>query len=140
MNIDPESFYSDAERYDLVEGVFATGEFLEFYRRQISRYAEPVLELACGSGRLTIPLAAEGIDITGLDISSEMLDRAKLKAAERRLNTPFIHGDIRDFHLGKRFQLIFIPAQSLSHLYVRDEIEACFSCVRQHLVHRKVNL
>ena len=37
MDSNPVSFYSDARRYDLVEGVYATGEFLDFYRRQVSR-------------------------------------------------------------------------------------------------------
>lgn len=133
MDSKPVSFYSDARRYDLVEGAFATGEFLEFYRRQVSRYGEPVLELACGSGRLTIPLAKGGINITGLDISTNMLDLAETKAAEQKVNVSFIHGDIRDFDLSKSFQLIFIAAQSLSHLYKREEIEACFTCVRKHL-------
>ncbi|HUI90588.1 MAG TPA: class I SAM-dependent methyltransferase [Anaerolineales bacterium] len=73
MDSTPTDSYSDARHYDLVEGSYATGEFLDFYRRQVSRYGEPVLELACGSGRLTIPLAAAGINITGLDISVEML-------------------------------------------------------------------
>jgi hypothetical protein len=35
--------------------------------------------------------------------------------------------------LGEKFKFIFIPAQSLSHLHTREEIEECFSCVRRHL-------
>jgi len=56
-----------------------------------------------------------------------------MKAAEQKVNVSFIRGDIRDFDWGKSFQLIFIAAQSLSHLYKRDEMEACFACVRKHL-------
>ncbi len=63
-------------------GAYASGEPLDFYRRQVSRYGEPVLELACGSGRLTIPLANEGVNITGMDISEDMLNLATLKASE----------------------------------------------------------
>jgi SAM-dependent methyltransferase len=133
MNSNPVNFYTDAWRYDLVEGAYATGNFLDFYRRQISRYGEPVLELACGSGRLTIPLAEDGIDITGLDISKEMLALAKRKASERGIDIPFIRGDIRKFGLRKRFKFIFIPAQSLSHLHEQEEMEDCFSCVQRHL-------
>jgi len=40
---------------------------------------------------------------------------------------------MRNFDLGEKFKLIFIPAQSLSHLHTREDIENCFSCVRQHL-------
>jgi SAM-dependent methyltransferase len=114
-------------------GAYATGDFLNFYRRQIARYGEPVLELACGSGRLTIPLAESGVNITGLDISEDMLDLARLKASARGVSLHLIQGDIRNFDLGEKFKFIFIPAQSLSHLYKREEIEDCFSCVRRHL-------
>ena len=133
MNDDYVSFYSDAERYDLVMGAYASGDQLNFYHRQIARYGEPVLELACGSGRLTISLAKEGVNITGIDISEDMLALAKLKASTDRLNIRFVQGDMRNFDLGETFKFIFIPAQSLSHLHTRAEIEDCFACVRRHL-------
>jgi SAM-dependent methyltransferase len=127
------NLYSDAQHYDLVMGAYAIGDQLKFYRDQIACYGEPVLELACGSGRLTIPLANEGVKITGIDISESMLDLAKLKALENHVNIRFIQGDMRNFDLGEKFKFIFIPAQSLSHLHTRGELEKCFSCVRRHL-------
>lgn len=133
MNDDYVSFYSDAQRYDLVMGAYASGDQLNFYRRQVARYGEPVLVLACGSGRFTIPLANEGINITGMDISEEMFHLAKLKASKSGASIRFIQGDIRTFDLGETFKFIFIPAQSLSHLHTREELEDCFSCVRRHL-------
>lgn len=133
MSDDFVSLYSDASRYDVVEGEYATGDFLDFYRRQIDRYGEPVLELACGSGRLTIPLAEAGIEITGVDISKEMLELARLKASRRGVELNVAREDIRRFNLARQFKFIFIPAQSLTHLHKREEIEDCFSCVRQHL-------
>ena len=125
--------YCDARRYDLVMGEYAVGDMLEFYRRQVSHYGQPVLELACGTGRLTIPLAEDGVDIVGLDISPHMLELAEEKARGRHLRIPFVRGDVRAFDLGRKFKFIFIPAQSLSHLHQRDELESCFACVRQHL-------
>ena len=133
MNDDHIDFYSDAQRYDLLMGDYASADVLNFYRRQVARYGEPVLELACGSGRLTIPLAGEGVNITGMDISQEMLNLATLKASKSEGNIRFIQGDMRNFDLGEKFKFIFIPAQSLSHLYTRTEIEDCFACVRRHL-------
>ena len=130
---DYESFYSDARRYDLIMGAYASGEGFSFYRQQVARYGESVLELACGSGRLTIPLAREGINITGMDISVEMLQLAKVKASQSGASLRLIQGDMRRFDLGEKFKFIFIPAQSLSHLHTRPEIEDCFSCVRRHL-------
>ena len=133
MNDDYVNFYSDAQRYDLVMGAYASGDQLNFYRRQVARYGEPVLELACGSGRLTLPLAKEGIQITGVDISEDMLALAKWKASQDMVNIRFLQGDMRSFDLGEKFKFIFIPAQSLCHLHTREEIENCFSCVRRHL-------
>lgn len=133
MSDDYVSLYSDARRYDFALGAYATGDFLDFYRRQIARYGEPVLELACGSGRLTIPLAKGGLNITGMDISEPMLDLAKSKASESGVNIRFLQEDIRSFDLGEKFRLIFIPAQSLSHLHTRPEVEHCLACVRRHL-------
>jgi ubiquinone/menaquinone biosynthesis C-methylase UbiE len=130
---DSVNLYSDAQRYDLVMGAYASGDSLNFYRKQIGSYGEPVLELACGSGRLTIPLAREGIKITGMDISEDMLDLAKWKASSSGVNLRFLQGDMRSFDLGEKFKLIFIPAQSLSHLHRLEDVENCFSCVRRHL-------
>jgi len=134
MRNDPLKLYSDPERYDLVMGAYASGDHLNFYRRQIERHGQPVLELACGSGRFTIPLAKEGVDIIGLDNSQTMLRAAASKALAHEVDAGrFLDGDMRRFDLGRKFKLIFVPAQSLSHLHTREEIEECFACVRRHL-------
>ena len=130
MSVD---FYQDARRYDLFEGAIATGNFLDFYVRQIERYGEPVLELACGSGRLTIPLTEKGFNVKGLDISDEMMNLAKEKAQRRNIELDLVKGDMTDFDLGEKFKLIFIPAQSLTHLYEVSAVEKCFACVRKNL-------
>ncbi len=130
MSVD---YYQDARRYDLFEGAIAAGNFLDFYARQIEKYGEPVLELACGSGRLTIPLTEKGFNIKGLDISDEMMNLAKEKAHHRNIELDLVKGDMTDFDLGEKFKLIFIPAQSLTHLYEISEVEKCFACVKKHL-------
>ncbi len=126
-------YYQDARRYDLFEGEFATGDFLDFYVRQIERCGEPVLELCCGSGRLTIPLMEKGFAVKGLDISDEMMQLAEEKAQARNVKLDLIKGDMTDFDLGEKFNLIFIPAQSLTHLDEISAVEKCFACVKKHL-------
>lgn len=133
MDHSGKSLYDDARCYDLIMGKYATGPLLDFYHKQAVRIGEPVLELACGSGRLAVPLAQTGITIAGLDISRHMLNMAELKAAERGVDIQFMQGDIRNFDLGRKFKFIFVAAQSLSHLHIREEIEKCFQCVRRHL-------
>ena len=127
------NYYKDPQRYDLFEGEFAIGDFLNFYVRQIEKYGEPVLELACGSGRLTIPLTEKVFNIKVLDISDEMLELAKEKARRRNVKLDLVKGDMTDFDLGEKFRLIFIPAQSLTHLYEISQLEKCFACVKRHL-------
>ena len=124
------SLYSSAELYDLVHLGPHKGE-VEFYLRQAERFGKTVLELACGTGRLTIPLAARGLQMTGLDLSAAMLDRARHKATS--VPTNFVLGDMRDFDLGTHFDLIFIPINSICHLLTRADVEACLRCVCQHL-------
>jgi SAM-dependent methyltransferase len=127
------NLYSDAERYDLVYGPYATGELVAFYRRQVSRYGEPVLELGCGSGRLLIPLAEDGTAITGVDLAPVMLDLARKKAASRSLEISVTTADMRSFDLGKKFKLILLPANAMMHLVTRDEVDGCLGSVLRHL-------
>ena len=111
-----KTLYSDAERYDLVYGPYGTGEFVAFYRRQVSRYGEPVLELGCGTGRLLIPLAEDGTNMIGVDLAPAMLDVARKKASSRSLEISVATADMREFDLGKKFKLILLPANAMMHL------------------------
>lgn len=129
------SLYTDADLYDLVHLGPWKGE-LEFYLRQVERVAraEPqVLELACGAGRLAVPLSQRGLKMTGLDLSGEMLERAKSKAEQVGAAVEWLQGDMRSFELGRRFDLIFIPINSVCHLLSRDDFERCLACVKAHL-------
>lgn len=106
----------------------------DFYKRWCEKAAGPVLELCCGTGRLTIPLKKAGINITGLDFTPAMLESAQIKAQKEKISIDLIEGDMRNFRLNKQFAMIFIPFNSLQNTYTRDDIEAVFSSVRQHLL------
>ncbi len=103
------------------------------YLRRAQACGGPVLELACGTGRLALPIAAAGFDTTGLDASAAMLAEAERKARESGLPIDFIHGDMRSFELGRRFRMIFVGARSLQHLMDIADLVACFSAVSRHL-------
>jgi ubiquinone/menaquinone biosynthesis C-methylase UbiE len=79
-----------------------------------------ILELCCGTGRLTIPLVQEGYHITGIDNSTAMLKQAKAK----KLNLPisFLNADIRTLKLPELYDVIFIPYNSIHHLYIQIRI------------------
>lgn len=128
----PDTLYTAAELYDLVHLGPWKGE-LEFYRRQSARTGPRVLELACGTGRLTVPLASAGLAITGLDRAPAMLARARARAAQAQVDVPLVEADMRTFALGRQFDLIFIPVNSFCHLLTREAAEACLRSVRAHL-------
>jgi len=92
-----------------------------------------VLELACGSGRLTLPIAGIGTEIAGLDASEPMLTLAREKAAHANLQVDWYLGDMADFNLDRRFPLIFVPNNSIAHLLTWQDFGRCLACVRQHL-------
>jgi SAM-dependent methyltransferase len=130
---DEQTLYDDSIFYDLVHGEFATPETLAFYEDKIARFGQPVLELASGTGAYAIPLAEKGVEIVGIDISDEMLSRAKEKAAARNVAVDLRRGDIRDFELNQKFSLILLLGNSMQHLLTREDVEKCFAAVKRHL-------
>lgn len=94
-----------------------------------------MLELACGSGRIAVPLASDGVRVVGLDLSGAMLARARARAARCGVEVAFVQGDMRDFSLDETFELILIPFSSFLHLEPRDRL-ACLARVREHLAPR----
>lgn len=129
MPSEVSNFYKDGPRYDAVLG--GQADDLAFYLARAKAAQGPVLELACGTGRLTIPLAKSGADMTGLDLSDAMLEQARKKAGS--LPIDWAWADMRDFQLGRVFKLIYIPYNSLQHLHEREDIEACFASAKRHL-------
>ena len=126
---DNQAEYKNAGRYDL-ENDKSEPE-TSFYLALARRFGEPVLELGCGTGRFTIPLAQQGVKITGLDLSPEMLARARQKAGSQQIE--WVQADIRRFSLGRQFSFIFESGATFQHLLERIEHEAFLGCVRQHL-------
>jgi SAM-dependent methyltransferase len=121
--------YADPVIYDLENNHFEPdGPFFLALARQLGG---PVLELGCGTGRITIPLAQQGINITGLDIAPAMLAQARRKAGD--LPVQWLEGDVRAFSLHKQFRLIFTSGCTFQHLLERPDQEAMLACVREHL-------
>lgn len=122
-----------AVRYDAAVPV-QPGE-VEFYlelAQQAQANGLPTLEPACGTGRVTIPLAREGIDITGLDNSAAMLARAREKAAGIT-NASWLEADMRSFDLPGPFGLAIIPAGSFQLLLTTEAQLDCLRTIFRHL-------
>lgn len=109
---------------------------IEFYRELIGRSplsSFGVLEVACGTGRITWRLAKDGIDITGFDISPELLEIARNKSPGMS-NVNWLLGDMRTFEIGKRFGFVISPGHSFQFMTTPDDQVKCLEQIRSHLV------
>ena len=108
----------------LVDALFPAGAHLPYYV-EFARQTSGVLELACGPGQLTVPIATAGFPTVGLDLSAHMLTTAKERAATANVSVGYVLADMRNFDPGRKFALIFIARNSLLHLHSTDlEIRA----------------
>jgi SAM-dependent methyltransferase len=125
--------YDVPELYDLVMIPNAAAE--AFYAEEARKRGGLVLDLACGSGRFTIPLARLGIKVAGGDISEAMLHRARAKAAEAGVDIDFRQMDMREVALpDRRVGLILIAANSLLHLHDIEDLRRCLQAAGRQLV------
>ncbi len=109
---------------------------LAFYLAEARECQRPVLEVACGTGMILLPMLREHIDAYGFDISGDMLGALTAKAqaegigdVERRVSRM----DMADFHYDTKFGAIFIPARSFLHLTEQEKQLACLTNTRGHL-------
>jgi SAM-dependent methyltransferase len=131
IDLDCLPLYEDAQFYDLE---FASRDLeIPFYRRWAKNAAEPILEVACGTGRLTLPIAEDGREIVGLDVSAPMLERAREKAARRGLSVRWVLQDCRLMDIGESFALIFSATNAMQHLLDGPSVDAFLSAARRHL-------
>lgn len=110
---------------------------VQFYIQEAEKAGSPVLELGCGTGRILIPVAEAGIDVTGLDNSPEMLAIAERKISKLDAKTQgrikLVKFDMRDFSLDQKFKLIMIPFRVFLHLLTPEDQRRALACVREHL-------
>ena len=123
--------YIDGKHYDQL--FLEDSEDISFWISQAEKYGKSILELACGTGRITIALAKAGFEVTGIDYADGMLQEAREKSAKAGVEIEWVKGDMRDFNLGKKFSLIILAGNTLCHLLTLADFEACASAVRGHL-------
>jgi SAM-dependent methyltransferase len=134
--------WGDAWAYDVATGPFK--DDIPFWERLVAeRRPRRVLELACGTGRLSFPVAHLGrqarsdFQFVGLDLSGSFLDRARarLTTSEASLNgsTRFVQGDMAPFDFGQRFDLIFLAYNSFAYLTDEEQRRSMLAAVSRHL-------
>ena len=125
-----------AEFYDYFP-LYAARDDVGFYVEEAVQAGGHVVELGCGTGRILIPIARAGVQITGIDASRSMLATCAAKLAREdtatRARTRVVRGDITDFSVGESATLAIAPFRSFQHLIAVDEQLACLHCVHRCL-------
>ncbi|MGB7437737.1 MAG: class I SAM-dependent methyltransferase [Candidatus Acidiferrum sp.] len=126
-----------ADYYDSSPIVKRRTHDVAFYVNAAGRFGDPVLELGCGTGRITVPIAEAGYRIVGLDVSERMLERAAEKRAalrrETRERVHLVQGDMTRFDLQDKFRTVIIPFRPFQHLLEVEQHINCLNCVTKHL-------
>jgi ubiquinone/menaquinone biosynthesis C-methylase UbiE len=119
---------------------YETVEFKDdvpFYCEYARECGGEVLELACGTGRVLIPIAEQGTPITGLDASARMLAIAEKKKSalpkERGTHVKLVHGNMKMFDLKQTFSLIIVAFRSFQCLLNKEDQNACLTSIHRHL-------
>lgn len=108
-------------------------EDLPYWLGLAAQHGGPILELGCGTGRVTLPLIQAGYPVTGLDHSAEMLAAFKTLAAQAGIvDLPLVQADLTDFQLDQRFPLILLPCNTYSTLS-ESQRQAALECITRHL-------
>ena len=104
-----------------------------FYEWRLSANGGRALEVACGSGRLLLPLLRDGLQVEGLDTSRDMLHRLRAKARVMNLSPVLHEAPMQDFDLPGRYRTVFVPATSFGILVHPTEGAAALACFQRAL-------
>ncbi len=113
--------YDDRPRGDEAESVRLLGELAP----------GSALEFAVGSGRIALPLSAAGVQVTGIDLSPDMLAVMRSRPGGDAIAAH--HGDMTTTDLGKRYPLVYLVFNSIFNLLTQDEQVRCFQNAARHL-------
>jgi SAM-dependent methyltransferase len=133
--------FQSAELAAIYEAVYADRDDAGFWQAMAAAAGGgPILELGCGTGRVLLPLARDGFEITGLDLSAQMLERcrAKLQAEppEVRDRARLVAADMTSFDLGRRFAAIICPFAGFQQLRTVEQQLECLDRCRTRLLPR----
>jgi SAM-dependent methyltransferase len=122
------------EVYDMVE---SDTEELDFILGYAKKVGGPVLEPACGTGRLLIPLAREGFEITGDDINQQMLTglnrHLEAEPMEVKDMVTVVRGDMQTFKLDSTFNFAFLSVNALLYIWTAQGQQETISNIYRHL-------
>jgi len=114
-------------------------EWLNYFKRCHQMYlpeGKKVLDVACGTGTISILLKEEGFDVTGVDISDDMLAIAQLKAMEKGFHLPLYQQDMREMERIGQFDIATVFCDSLNYLQTENDLLHTFLSINKQLMVR----
>jgi SAM-dependent methyltransferase len=137
--MDGRDAYRTAELAEIYDAVYESVDDAGFWQAMAERSSGgPLLDLACGTGRVLLPLARAGYEIWGVDLSPHMLERCRTKldaeSPATRERVSLVLGDMTSFNLGSRFGAILCAFNSFHHLRTVEQQLACLRKCREHLL------
>ena len=137
--MDDHNAYRSVEFAEVYDAIYAGREDTSFWQEiAAGAVGGAILELGCGTGRVLLPLARVGHEVTGIDLSERMLDvcRAKLQGEPPavRERVRLLAADMTSFELESRYGAVIIPFASFQHLLSVEQQLACLECCRTHLL------
>jgi SAM-dependent methyltransferase len=127
----PSPYDAIAELYD--PWSVSVVEDVGFYLEEARRSGGPVVELGVGTGRIAIPIAAEGIRVIGVDSSRRMLEVCAQRAALAGVDVDLRLGDLREPPVRERVPLVICPFRSLLHMHTHEDRLEVLAAVRNLL-------
>lgn len=117
------------------DAVFEVRDDIDYYRQLSELCNGEILELGCGTGRITRVMAKHS-NITAMDINSKRIEllRESLVGSEFEGTISAVAGDMQAFELGKKFDMVVIPFRGFQHLLTPEAQESCLRCIHDHLV------
>ena len=113
------------------------GAWCDFYEEAFRRFStspvENLVDIGCGTGNITLPMAKRGYKTTGLDLSEEMLALAEQKSQEARVGIRFLGSDMRTFSLGFRADAAISSFDCINYLLKTADVEAAFYRAHENL-------
>lgn len=118
---------------DIYDYYVTTDLDIPFYLEEFRKREGEVLELMCGTGRVSLPLIKQGNSLTCVDYSARMLDKFQEKLVDNNLQARLVEADICHVDLGKRFNNIFIPFNSFMELSGERKQMVALERIHDHL-------
>ncbi|HEY1351685.1 MAG TPA: methyltransferase domain-containing protein [Ktedonobacteraceae bacterium] len=126
--------FQDGQLYDVQdEGYNDDYPLAEQWAQATRTTGGPHLDLACGTGRMALHMAALGYQVTGVDIAAHMLAHARRKAAQQAATIEWVLADARTFQLQQHFAFIYLLGNAWQFLLTQEDQVALLTRVRDHL-------